>query len=266
MRNSPEIQSNEEAWNIAAQKYAANEEFEKDVELLRGGGSTLLPIEIEELGPLNDVELAVHLCCSHGSDVLSMLNHGAKRVVGVDISDGMLSLARRKTEALAANAQWIHADVLTAQTSLNGKADLVYIGRGGLPWVQDLNLWAQHVFDMLQPGGRLYVFEGHPLNWIWARDSKSWQVIRNYFQAKPLPNEDFPAMAVLQFSKDGTEPPQAFEWQWSIADTVTAIANAGLRLEFLHEHPFNFWPLFDEIDLDQDGLVPQSFSLLATKA
>jgi len=266
MRHTSEISSNEAAWDIASQKYTAKDELEKDIQLLREGGSTLLPTEISELGALDGVDLAIHLCCSHGSDVLSMLNHGAKRVCGIDISQEMLSLAQQKTEALNANASWVHADVLDSQPQLQSKADLVYTGRGGLPWVRDLDLWAERVSELLKSEGKLYIFEGHPLNWIWKRDTKNWQVKRSYFQNEPLPNEDFPAMAVEQYTGKGSDSPMAFEWQWTIADTVSAISKAGLKVEFLHEHPFNFWPLFDEISPLQDGLVPQSFSLLATKA
>ncbi len=131
--------------------------------------------------------------------------------------------------------------------------------------MRDLDTWASLVADMLKPGGRLYIFEGHPLNWIWARDKPRWEVTRSYFDPQAQPNADFPAMAVEQYSADGAEVPTAWEWQWTIADTVTAVAKAGLRITALAEHPFNFWPLFDEISLQQDGLVPQSFSLTAVK-
>ena len=259
------IRSNEAAWDLASQKYAAGEEFDRDLDLLRNGGSTLMPVEVEDLGDLGDVGLAIHLCCSHGSDVLSMLNHGVDRVVGIDISEEMLKLARRKSEALNASAHWIHADVLEPQPTLEGQADLVYTGRGGLPWVRDLDAWASNVFEMLKPGGRLYVFEGHPLNWVWARDTANWQVIRSYFEANALPNADFPAMAVEQFAKENAKKPKAYEWQWSIGETVSAVAKVGLRIKSLRELPYNFWPLFDEISERQDGLVPQSFSLIAQK-
>ncbi|MEM6477038.1 MAG: class I SAM-dependent methyltransferase [Pseudomonadota bacterium] len=266
MRATREIASNEQAWDIASQKYAQDEEFKRDIEMLRENGSSLFPCEIEEIGDFSSIGLAVHLCCSHGTDLLSILNHGAKAGIGIDISQQMLSLAQAKTDTLGSKADWIHADVLDEQPALKGSADLVYTGRGGLPWVRDLELWARRAEEMLKPGGRLYVFEGHPLNWVWARDTAKWQVIRGYFQSKPQANQDFPAMAVEQYADDKDQTPQAYEWQWSIADIVTAIAGSGLQLQFLHEHPFNFWPLFDEIDQEQDGLVPQSFSLMAIKA
>ncbi|QUL38945.1 class I SAM-dependent methyltransferase [Erythrobacter sp. JK5] len=263
---TPEISSNEAAWDLASQKYAVEDEFARDVELLMNGGTTLMPVEIEELGDLSGVDCAVHLCCSHGSDVLSLLNHGVTKVVGIDISNEMLALARRKTAALEANASWIHAEVLEPQPSLTGNADLVYTGRGGLPWVRNLNVWAARVADLLRTGGRLYVFEGHPLNWVWARDTQQWQVTGDYFERTARANQDFPAMAVEQFAEHGAERPKAYEWQWTLGDVVSAVAGAGLRIEFLHEHAFNFWPLFDELDKEQGGKVPQSFSLMAIKA
>jgi hypothetical protein len=55
---------------------------------------------------------------------------------------------------------------------------------------------------------------------------------------------------------------------------VTSLAAAGLRIEFLHEHPFLEWPLpfaeerepgFWYLRDDQEGEIPLSFSLKASK-
>lgn len=48
----------------------------------------------------------------------------------------------------------------------------------------------------------------------------------------------------IGFSGEGTR--SCYEWQWTIGDIVTAIASAGLRIDFLHEWPFTsacrYWP------------------------
>jgi hypothetical protein len=52
--------------------------------------------------------------------------------------------------------------VIGGLISLNGTADLVYTGKGALPWVMDLERWAAVIERLLKPGGRLFVFEGAP--------------------------------------------------------------------------------------------------------
>src|SRR5205085_10557739 len=110
---------------------------------------------------------AIHLQCAGGRDTLSLLNLGAHEVVGIDISDEMLACARAKSAALGSPAQWVQCDVLDTPHTLDGSADLVYTGRGALCWMMDLPAWAGVVARLLKPGGRLYVFEGHPLAWVW---------------------------------------------------------------------------------------------------
>lgn len=260
------IRSNEAAWNRAAQKYAPD--VERDVAFLREGGVALSDVERRVLGDLSECRRAVHLQCSHGLGALSLLNLGVSEVVGVDLSRAMLSQAERKSEQWGARATWVHADVLDVPASLDGTADLVYTGGGALPWVRDLGRWAGMVRRLLQPGGRLYVFEGHPLNWVWERGATVHRLHpdgRGYFSREPRANEDFPALAVARFTPDGEPVPTAWEWQWTLGDVVTAVAEAGLLVERLEEHAEHFWPQFDEIDRSEAGRLPRTFSLLARR-
>ena len=43
--------------------------------------------------------------------------------------------------------------------------DLVYTGIGALCWLPDVRGWADVVSDLLRPGGRLFIREGHPMLW-----------------------------------------------------------------------------------------------------
>src|SRR5688500_6540317 len=106
-----EHQDNRAAWNEAAARYET--EIERDVELLRSGGKTLMEPELPYLANLADwCERAIHLQCAGGTDTLSLWNQGAKEVVGVDISERMIACARAKSAALGAPAQWYCCDVL----------------------------------------------------------------------------------------------------------------------------------------------------------
>lgn len=256
----------EAAWDRAAAKYLA--EFDADVALLRSGGHALLPLELEFLGDLTGCAVAVHLQCSHGLDLLSLANLGVTTIIGVDISREMLALASRKAAAVGRAARWIQAEVLDLPADLDGSADLVYTGKGALPWVSDLNRWAANVFRMLRPGGRLFVHEGHPLNWVWAPDATHHQLredARSYFDSVPRANEDFPARAVEAQTRAGDAVPLAWEYQWTLGQVVTALALAGLRLERLAEHAQHFWPQFRAVPAEELARLPHTYSLLARR-
>lgn len=70
------------------------------------------------------------------------------------------------------------------------------------------------------------------------------------------------------------EHPQSWEWTHGLGEVITALATAGLRIDFLHEHPIAAWNLNDPgIEPLGDGLwgrpgstLPLSFSLRAQKS
>ncbi|MEM1125456.1 MAG: class I SAM-dependent methyltransferase [Bacteroidota bacterium] len=261
------VRSNKLAWDRAARTY--HDEVERDIAWLRDGGVNLLAPERELLGDLSHVGRAIHLQCSHGLDALSLLNLGVSEVIGLDLSPAMLAQAQQKTQALQAPARWIEGDVLAPPSWLDGTADLVYTGRGALPWVHDLDQWAAVVARLLRPNGRLFVFEGHPLNWVWSTTSTSHQLRadgRGYFDAGAHANDDFPAAAVARYTPAGTPVPDAWEWPWTLGEVVTAVAQAGLRVERLQEFAENFWDQFPELSPEDAARLPHSYGLIASAA
>lgn len=260
------VRATEAAWDRAAAKYLA--EFDDDVALLRGGGHALSAPEIDFLGDLTECRVAIHLQCSHGLDALSLANLGVANIIGIDVSREMLALAARKAEAVGRAAQWIHAEVLSLPADLNGSADLVYTGKGAVPWVSDLDRWADGIYRLLRPGGRLFVHEGHPLNWVWDTDATHHRLRedgRCYFDKAPRANDDFPARAVEAHTPQGDAVPLAWEYQWTLGQVVTALSQAGLRIERLAEHAEHFWPQFSTIPMAEQACLPHSYSLLARR-
>jgi len=258
---------NERAWDsVARSKYV--KEVEDDVALLRAGGTSLTLHEQRLLGDLTPwCGRAIHLQCSHGLDTLSLWKLGAREVIGIDISRSMLELATIKSRRLNAPATWIHSGVLDAPRELDETADLVYTGKGALPWVMDLGRWAEVVARLLKPGGRLYVFEGHPLNWVWEPEASDFRLRADggdYFWSEPRANRDFPASGLDQAA--GSEPLRAYERQWTLGAIVTSLAQSGLRIERLEEYPAQYWPLYRNIPEVVLTKLPHTFSLLMWKA
>ncbi|HYH93396.1 MAG TPA: class I SAM-dependent methyltransferase, partial [Candidatus Saccharimonadales bacterium] len=171
--------ANRAAWDEAAERYEGW--FDEAVELIRSGGTNLLPPELELIGDLHGrCRRAIHLQCAGGRDTLSLWNAGADEVVGVDISPRMLELADRLATAVGAPARWIEADVLDTPRELDGTADLLYTGRGSLIWLQDLDAWAAVLRRLLAPEGRLVIFDGHPVEWLFDVDEDGHWVATDY--------------------------------------------------------------------------------------
>ena len=49
------------------------------------------------------------------------------------------------------------------------------------------------------------------------------------------------------------EHPDTYQWQHSLGDVVSALIDAGIEIEFLHEWPFAAYCAFTTMTLSDDG-------------
>jgi len=251
------------AWDVVARaKYA--EEFDAHVELLRSGDHNLLDVEADLLAPILRGARVVNLQCSHGLDALGLLNAGAASVVGVDISQEMIRQARAKAEVLGLQAaRFVVADVLDLPRELDATADLVYTGRGSLPWVLDLEGWSLSASRLLRPGGHLFIFEGHPLDTLWDRDADG-PVRRSgasYFDDVPCEAPGFPSSVVAR--AQGSVRPRMLERQWRPAQVIEVLLTRGLELKRFREYPVLFWDQFPNWSEELKLSLPHTYAILA---
>jgi SAM-dependent methyltransferase len=245
-------------WNEIADWYGERDENAAIV-FLRSGGNYLFQPEREALGDLKPwCRRAIHLQCSHGNDALSLLRQGAGEVVGVDISDRLLAVARRKAQALGAPASWHCCDVLRTPQVLDATADLVYTGNGALCWMMDLAAWAEVIARLLVRGGQFYIYEAHPLNWVWDTQASEY--------AFDPQNGNYFSDALKEGLFEKKSKFAARQRHWTLGQIVNSIVGAGLRIEKLHEFPDMFWDQFPNMSAKTLGRLPHMFGLLARKA
>ena len=162
------------------------------------------------------------------------------------------------------------SDVYGAAAAFAGQRfDIVYTGIGALVWQPDVPRWARVVASLLAPGGFLYLVEGHPVAGVLEEDS-SWLVVaRDYFDVGPEVTD------YLYSYTDGPplEHVRSVQFQHGLGEIVSALAAAGLRIEFLHEFEFDAFARFGSLEGRDDGTyrlpagrpwVPMIFSLRAS--
>jgi SAM-dependent methyltransferase len=238
-----------------------------DVDAFRAGRCSLQPFELEELGDVDGLELA-HLQCHFGLDTLSWARRGA-RVSGLDFSAPAIAAARALAGELGIEARFVEADVYDAVASLGaGGFDVVYTGHGALCWLPDLEGWADAVFRLLRPGGRLYLAEFHPFAETLADEAP--EIVRSQFGSAGLRHED--SGTYTDFDAP-TRNNVGWEWTHGLGEVVTALARRGFRIASLHERPTTLFARFPDLVRDDAGVyhqpegrpaVPLSYSLLAT--
>jgi SAM-dependent methyltransferase len=258
-------QANRLSWNEGA-LHGYTPLIGEVIEFIRAGKSNLDPVERTYLGELlPGCDLAIHLQCASGRDTLSLLNEGVRRVVGVDISDVHIDNARRISAALGAPAEWYCCDLLDTPAELDGRADLVYTGRGALCWLQDLDAWARVVVRLLKPGGFFSVFDSHPITWLFDQEAADYVYSGiNYF-AHCESGAGWPDTYIGDIGVPLEQQARKYECLWPVSSVFQALTRAGLSVVHFGEHPDAFWEEFPNLKAGLQGRIPNTFSLLARK-
>jgi SAM-dependent methyltransferase len=253
-----------------------------DVAGFRAGATSLWPLELEELGPyVREGTTLLHLQCHFGMDTLSWARLGA-HVVGLDLSDEAVTLARRLADevGLSGRAAFVCSDLYAASDHLGDREfDVVFVSWGAVEWLPDLERWAGIIARHLRPGGTFYMAEIHPFAYALDEVPGELDVQVKY---RLLPAPDQPEVDPVDGSyadRDAdTTGLVAYGWQHSFAEIIGALTGAGLRLQHLHEFPTSPAPFWDWMVQDDDRWwwlpdaeggrrkdLPLSYSLRASK-
>ncbi len=237
--NSRYYEANRARWDESVPIHVASRGY--DLEGFLRGEKSLYPLEMEEVGDVRGKSL-LHLQCHFGMDTLNWARLGAA-VTGLDFSLPAIEQARSLAlQVGVTDATFVQSDLYEAHSAITERFDIVYTGIGALCWLHDIRGWAQVVAKFLEPGGFVYVYDGHPmllsLDLDSKRDDQQMVVGYPYFET-PTPNEYVGEYTYV----DG--PPLKntgnFEWNHGLGEIVTALIDAGLRVEFLHEHREMAW-------------------------
>ena len=249
------FEANRRFWDASTRSKMANGSY--PVESFLGGESTLFDHERTEVGDVGGKSL-LHLQCNNGLETLSWAREGAD-AMGIDISGESLRYARDLSEESGVDAAFVQCNVYDAADALDRQFDVVYTSRGVLSWLPDLEGWADVIARSLTDGAPFYLFEGHPVSRIFDED---FEVIRSYFENEPDRYDE------AGFGVDA----EHYRTLHRLCDVVNALSSAGLRIEFVHEFPFDYWRRLGGMVRDDAGRwrlpgdpLPLSFSLRATK-
>ncbi len=277
-------QDNRRAWNAATPVH--NSHKRDQAAFLRRGGSTLFPEEMKLLGDVGGVKL-VHLQCNAGQDTLSLARLGAE-VTGVDISDEAIAFARQLAEDVAMEAEFARADVydwLREAAASERRYDVAFCSYGALPWLSELDAWAEGIAGILNPGGRLVLVEFHPVAMMFG---DGWERRLPYFYGgEPLSFDsgidDYVAASGEALAPSGFQegerefenPHPCHEWVWTLSEVFGALTGAGFAVTRFEEYPYsNGFKMFPDMELQRGNRwvpppgvpnLPLMFGLVAAR-
>jgi len=228
---------NEETWDLKVPIHADSAFYE--LESFKEGKSSLNPIELEEMGEVYGKTL-LHLQCHFGLDTMSWSRLGAK-CTGIDLSAKGIEKAIEINKTLKLPTTFIQSNVYDVPENVSGQFDIVFTSYGVIGWLPDLNLWAKVIAEKLKPGGVFYMVEFHPIMWMFDYTKEQPELKYAYNQKEVIYEEYKGTYADSESSMLSKE----YGWNHGLGEVVTALAGAGLSVEFLHEFdeaPYDVFP------------------------
>jgi SAM-dependent methyltransferase len=236
--------------------------------------SDVVTFDLPRLGSVDGLR-GVHLQCHIGTDTLSLARLGA-RMSGLDFSAPALAEARRLAHRAGADIDYVEGDVYDGADLMGeGAYDLVYTGVGALCWLPRIDDWAGVVADLLRPGGRLFLREGHPMLWTLQVPGEDGLLV--------VTDPYFETEAPEVYEEGGTyvQTEATFEhnvthtWNHGLGEIVTALLGHGMQITALVEHDTVPWLAVDgQMELvgggeyrlaDRPERLPHTYTLQAVK-
>ena len=267
------LRRNRELWDAWTRIHLGSEFY--DVASFRNGERPIriADYERDEVGGVEGRTL-LHLQCHFGLDTLSWARLGAT-VTGIDFSDEAVAAARALAAELRIPATFVQSDLYALPDVLDQQFDIVYTSCGVLGWLPDIGGWGRVAAQFVRPGGFLYITEVHPVTQVFADEGVEPGELH---LAYPYWSHDEPLRFEVKGSyadrEASTEGLVEYGWDHSLGEIVSSLADAGLRLDFLHEFDFVRWPVPFLVEGDDGryrlpegskGSLPLFFSLKATK-
>ena len=194
----------------------------------------------------------VHLQCHIGTDTLSLARLGA-RMTGLDFSVPAIDVARRLAVDCGTEITYVAGEVYDAVDALGRERfDLVYTGIGALCWLPDVCRWAQVVADLLRPGGRLFIREGHPMVWSLCDPRPDGLLVVEYPYFEVEGGTPF-SEATSYVDHDGElASPDIVSFNHGLAEIVNALWAAGMQLTLFEEHRSVPWNVAGEAMVEDE--------------
>jgi SAM-dependent methyltransferase len=265
------VEVNRAWWDGAAAVHGDDPIY--DTGALIAGADSLSPEEeaaiLASVGSVHGLDV-IHIQCHIGFDTISLARRGA-RMTGLDFSPVALAKAEELARKAGAEVTWVQADAARIPAELHARFDLAYATIGAISWIEDISAWMRSAAATLRPGGHLVLVEIHPLLNMLAEHERFSLDFPYAFDGPHRFNEPG------TYARPDAELPssETVNFAHSLGETVTAVVEAGLRVDALTEHlEASHSPRPMVVPREEDGrcrlrldgqLLPIIFTLLASK-
>jgi SAM-dependent methyltransferase len=258
------IEINKQSWNNRTD-FHVNSTF-YDMDSFYKGKSSLNDIELNLLGDIKGKSI-LHLQCHFGQDTISLQRMGAE-VVGVDLSDKSIEMAKEIALKTNSNASFICSDIYSLPNILNQQFDIVYTSYGTIGWLPDLDKWASVIKHFLKPNGKFVFVEFHPV--VWMFDDDFDRIGYNYFNTGPIVEIENGTYA----DRSADLKQEYVMWNHGLSEVMNSLIKNNLFINSFDEFdysPYNCFRHTNEYVPNKfrikhlDNKIPMVYAISATK-
>ncbi len=255
--------ANQAGWNEAADYHRAHPQFAALLEnFARPDFLCLDDVAIGRLKMLDVRDKSVaQLCCNNARELLSIKSLGAGRCVGFDFSQAFLDQGRELAETAGQELELVQTEITAIPESYSESFDLAVMTIGVLGWMPDLSAFFETVQRVLKPGGRLFLYEDHPILNMYPVGEQPMPPVpdESYFRSTPYREDEG-----LDYWSGKPYDAQPVYWTFhKMSDVIMGVVGNGFQIEDFEELPDDIGNRPDFANQPQQ--LPLSYILIARK-
>lgn len=216
---------------MSRQNIFDNETFFDGYKTLRAGATNYNDLleqpAMRALLPDLNSKAVLDLGCGYGHNCMDFVHQGAESVVGVDISEKMLTVA--KSEAAHERIEYKNMS-MTDIGQLHKSFDFIYSSLA-FHYIKDFDLFAKEMYAVLNPGGVLLFSQEHPIitatldgNGHFNKDENGTRVSYTFS------NYNEPGERQVHWYVDGV-----IKYHRTFSNVINALAKAGFVIDTVCE-------------------------------
>jgi SAM-dependent methyltransferase len=237
-----------------------NDTFFKEYIKLRKGknyNDLLEQPAMEKLLPDLNGKTVLDIGCGYGYNSLLFAKSGAKKVVGIDLSEKMLALANR--EYSHPKVTYLRMDMKDL-SKITGPFDFVYSSLA-FHYAEDFKTLVWDIYSLLNEGGHLLYSQEHPIVTATMGCKGHFNVDeQGRFESYTFSDYAASGKRVGPWFVDGV-----VNYHRPMGEIVTTLAHGGFIIEDLVEPLPQQWALKEKPDLEKEFIKPAFLIIKAKK-